>query len=49
MKTYKHKLFAGTYTPLRAIDGGVEFKNIETGELRQMTNHQIARLLVVSC
>ena len=42
---YKHKLDKKTYTPIAAIKGGVTFKVVETGEVKTLTNHQVARLL----
>jgi hypothetical protein len=42
---YKHKLDQNTYAPIMAVRGGVSFKVVETGEVKTLTNHQIARLL----
>jgi len=43
---YTHKLFGGTYVVIKNVDSGVEFKVLETGELRVLSNNQIAKLLV---
>ena len=42
---YKHALDKKTYTPIMAVPGGVSFKVVETGEVKTLTNRQIARLL----
>ena len=43
---YTHKLFGGTYVAIKNVDSGVEFKVLETGEMRVLSNNQIAKLLV---
>lgn len=43
---YTHKLTKETYTALRAIEGGVLF--LVAGEHKEMTNHQVARLLIAA-
>lgn len=42
---YIHALNKNTYVAVRAVAGGVEFKVQETGEVKTLTDHQIARLL----
>lgn len=42
---YTHALNKNTYVAIRSVSGGVEFRVQETGEVKTLTNHQVARLL----
>jgi len=42
---YIHALNKNTYVAVRSVVGGIEFKVQETGEVKTLTNHQVARLL----
>lgn len=46
MSKYIHALNKNTYVPNRIVKGGVEFRVEETGEIAQLTDHQIIRLLI---
>lgn len=48
MTKYTHKLNKNTYVAKSPIAGGVVFEVLETGEAVEMSNHQIARLLLKS-